>query len=104
MTHRISCTDAKKMIGARLKHGFLARIFKPGKWNTVTFGVDDVRALLDQPGVVQVRVHRAWIDDKETLVLTGVQENGHSMLSAENFALDRGIECPPVCPTKPPTE
>lgn len=68
-----------------------------------TFEADSFRALLDQPGVKNVRVYFGMDDNlKVHLVTVGVNATGEEILNGATSIIEDGLQCPPICPPPPP--
>lgn len=104
MSHRYTGIECKNMIETHKERGFFSRMFNRPKWRTITWPVEDLKVLINQPGITHVRLHRAMHDGEETVVISGVEtvtvdgsEKMRSMLGGRHVALQNGVQCPPKC-------
>jgi len=86
--HSITAEDAKAMTGAyeSMHSG------SPYAW---TFGRDAVEKILDQPGVVGLRIKGGMKDGKFSPVLVGVDKDGKEIPGG--VIMELGLPCPPAC-------
>jgi hypothetical protein len=62
------------------------------------FGGETIRAILDQPNCVGLRIYLGRKQDgNQALVLTGVDQNGFDLMSGR--IAEMGYPCPPMCDT-----
>lgn len=66
------------------------------KLNSVTYGIESIKAIMQTPGAVGIRVYNAVNDNGEaTFVLMAVDKNGDGI--QQNSTMDSGLACPPFC-------
>lgn len=69
-----------------------------GDPNAVFFGREKLQAILAQSECVGIRIYFAIDDDgQKTLVLVGANADENDQTNG--MILDRGLSCPPYCPT-----
>ena len=66
------------------------------KLNSVTYGIETIKSIMEAPGAVGIRVYNAVNDKGEpTFVLMAVDKNGDGI--QQNSTMDIGLNCPPFC-------
>ena len=105
--HFISKDEAKKMIAVYKEHKNKNINLKNKEIFAITesFDAEAFKILLAKPGVKRIRIYYGMSDDLRLhAIVVGVDANNVEMLDGENSIIERGIVCPPICPTIPPSE
>jgi hypothetical protein len=62
------------------------------------FGMDAIQSLLDEEGCVGIRYYYGLDkDDKQVLVLVGVDEDENDIISERALCIEASVPCPPYC-------
>ncbi len=100
--HFISKDEAKKMIAVYKEHKNRDLNMKSKEIFALTesFDAEAFRILLARPGVKRIRVYYGMSDDLRLhAIIVGVDANNVDMLDGVDSILERGVVCPPLCPT-----
>ena len=70
-----------------------------------TFEASDLLAFLSRPGVVALRFYYGMSADLQLhIILVGVNANNEDILEGDQAIMERGNQCPPLCPPPPQSE
>ncbi len=102
----ISLQTAKDLIG-RYRANFndiATPDYKDSLKYSSTFDAAAIKALLEQPGCVEIRAYYGMKEDNAIcLVFFGVDASGNNIINSttggEDVIVDKGKDCPPFCPS-----
>ncbi len=105
--HFISKDVAKKMIAVYKEHKNRVTDIKAKEIFALTesFDAEAFRILLAKPGCKRVRIYYGMSDDLRLhAIIVGVDANNADMTDGEASIMERGVVCPPLCPTPEESE
>ncbi len=106
-THFISKDEAKKMIAVYKEHQNRNINIKNREIFALTesFDAEAFRILLAKPGCKRVRIYYGMSDDLRLhAIIVGVDANNVDILDGVASIMERGVVCPPICPTPEESE
>lgn len=90
--HIYSAAQAKTMIVSKTS------LMGPNEIRAFHFPKAAILRLLNQPGAVGLRIHKAvHLDGTETVVLTATNSTNTDLLNDSNIAIQAADPCPPTC-------